>query len=88
MENNIINQSILIENRKQISLTGVCECIGFDDETILLDTKLGKVTVKGYGLHIISFNTDSGELLAEGRIHAVAYTQNDQKAGFFSKLFR
>ena len=87
-ENSIVNQSIIIENRKQISLTGVSECLGFDEETLLLDTKLGKLTVKGTGLHILNFNTETGELSAEGRIHAIGYTQNDAKNGFFGRLFR
>lgn len=87
-ENNYVNQSVIIENRKQISLSGVCECLGFDEDTIFLDTKLGKLTIKGNGLHITNFNTESGELTAEGRILALGYTQNDDKKSFFSKLFR
>ncbi len=86
--NSLINHSIIINNRKQINISGVSECIGFDEETILLDTKLGKLTLKGNDLHILSFNTESGDLTAEGRIHAVAYTQNDAKHGFFGKLLR
>lgn len=86
--NNFINHSIIIDNRKQINLTGISDCIGFDEETILLDTKLGKLTIKGSGLHIISFNTDNGDLIAEGQIHAIGYTQNDKKGGLITKLFR
>ena len=86
--NNISSGSIIIENRKIINLSGVSECLGFDDETILLDTKLGKLTIKGSGLHIQSFNTTTGELTAEGRIHAVAYTVNDTKQSFLGKIFR
>ncbi len=87
-ENNIVSSSIIIENRKLINLSGVSECLGFDDETILLDTKLGKLTIKGSGLHIQNFNTATGELTAEGRIHAVAYTVNDKKESFLGKIFR
>lgn len=86
--NNIISGSIIIENRKTINLSGVSECMGFDDETISLNTKLGKLTIKGAGLHIQSFDTSTGELTAEGRIHAVAYTTNDSKQSFLSKIFR
>ena len=87
-ENNTLNQSVIIENRKQISISGVSECLGFDEDTILLDTKLGKLTVKGSNLHIISFDTESGEFSAEGRVHAIGYTQTDSKNSFLSKIFR
>ncbi|MBQ4120172.1 MAG: sporulation protein YabP [Clostridia bacterium] len=88
-ENNTITAgSIIIENRKVINLSGVSECLGFDEETILLDTKLGKLTIKGNSLHIQNFNTATGELTAEGRIHAVAYTVSDTKQSFFGKIFR
>ncbi len=89
MQDNIVtNSSIIIENRKIINLSGVSECIGFDEETILLDTKLGKLTIKGSGLHIQNFNTSTCELTAEGKIYAIAYTANDSKKSFFSKIFR
>ena len=87
-ENNTVGGSIIIENRKIINLSGVSECLGFDDETISLDTKLGKLTIKGTGLHIQNFNTATGELTAEGRIHAIVYTVNDSKQSFFGKIFR
>ena len=87
-ENNTVSGNIIIENRKIINLSGVSECLGFDDETISLDTKLGKLTIKGTGLHIQNFNTTNGELTAEGRIHAIVYTVNDSKQSFFGKIFR
>ncbi len=80
--------NIIVENRKKINVTGVNECIGFDEETILLDTQLGKLTIKGIGLHIKEFNTSTGELIADGKIHALAYSINNTKQSFFSKIFR
>lgn len=87
-ENNLLNHGIILENRKQLSLTGVNECIGFDEETIQLNTKLGKLTIKGAGLHIQNYNTDTGELSAEGKIHAIVYTASDNQKSFLGKIFR
>ena len=36
--------NITLENRKRLTLTGVEEVISFDDEKILLNTKLGFLT--------------------------------------------
>ena len=42
--------NIILENRKKMTLTGVEEVISFDDEKILLNTKLGALTIKGQSL--------------------------------------
>lgn len=46
--------NIILENRKKMTLTGVEEVISFDDEKILLNTKLGALTIKGQNLKMIS----------------------------------
>lgn len=82
------NQNIIIEDRKKLTLSGVKDVISFDDETLLLETVLGRLTVKGAGLHIVNFDTASGDLFAEGKIYAAAYTSDEKNGGFFSRVFR
>lgn len=89
MQENIINNSnIIIEQRKKLTLSGVKDCISFDEETIILNTALGRLAIKGFGLHIINFDTSSGDFTAEGKINAVIYTAEEQKGGFISRIFR
>ena len=90
MEENFATvQNVIIENRKKLNISGVKDVTSFDDETVLLDTALGKMTVKGESLHIESFNTATGDLTATGKVHAVVY-MSDAKAsgGFLTRLFR
>lgn len=82
-------QSVIIEDRKKLNLSGVKDVVSFDDETILMDTAFGRVTVKGEGMHIIGFNTETGELEASGKIHAFVYMSDARNnTSFFSRLFR
>ena len=81
------NHNLILENRKKMTISGVKEVLSFDEETILLDTALGQLTVKGSGLHILGFERDSGDLIAEGKVYAFAYT-SEQSKGFFSRVFR
>ena len=85
----IIKQSsnLIIENRKRVNITGVKECMFFDDETVILDTALGNLTVKGENLHIINFDTKPGDFSLEGKVIAVAYTQK-QGSSFLGRLFK
>ena len=90
MEENFVGvQNVIIENRKQLNISGVKEVSSFDDETILLDTMLGKITVKGEGIHIACYNTATGDLTATGKIHAVVYMSDAKtSSGFLSRIFR
>ena len=89
MEENIsVNQNIIIENRKCLNISGVKEVTSFDDETILLDSVQGKITIKGDGLHVESFNTITGDFCANGKVHAVVYMSYAKTGGFISRLFK
>lgn len=87
-ENVFTDQNVIIESRKKLSITGVKDVNSFDEETILLDTILGRMTVKGEGLHIESFHTETGDLSATGTVHAVVYMSEVRTGGFISRLFR
>lgn len=82
------NSNIIIENRKKVNISGVKECVSFDDETVILETALGNLTLKGEKLHIINFDTKSGDFSLEGKIYAVAYTANQSGGSFFGRLFK
>ncbi len=82
------NHNVIIENRKKFTLTGVKDVLSFDDETIMLDTQLGRLAVKGNSLKILGFDNDSEDLSGEGRIHAFIYTAEEKNGGFLSRLFR
>ena len=83
-----LTHRITVNERAGLYISGVLEVKGFDDETLVLDTVLGGLTVKGEGLHIISFNTETGDLEAEGKIHALVYTSLNNKGSFLKRVFR
>lgn len=82
------NSNIIIENRKQVNISGVKECVSFDDETVILETVLGNLTIKGEKLHIINFDTKTGDFSLDGKIYAVAYTVSQNGGSFFSRIFK
>ena len=90
MQENIINNSnIIIEQRKKLTLSGVKDCISFDEETIIASTEYGELTVKGEKLHITKLSLEIGELCIEGRISSLSYADVPDKSGsFFSRVFR
>ena len=88
MENIEMSHGIVVESRKKLCISGVRDVLSFDEETLELDTVLGRLTVKGEEMHIISFHNDSGDLTADGRVHALVYVSDERSGGLFSRIFR
>lgn len=89
MEENIRkSHNLILEDRKKFTLTGIKDVLSFDENTIMLDTSLGKLAVKGENLKLGQFDTQKGDVSGTGKIYAVVYTQDEQSGGFFSRLFK
>ena len=84
----ITPHNVVMNDRKNLSLTGVEEVIGCDEEVLSVKTSMGELTVTGTRLHIGSFNRSTGELKIDGSIREMIYADSapDQK-GFFKRLF-
>lgn len=87
-ENNRLNHNIILEDRKRFNLSGIKDVLTFDEETVLLDTNLGRLSIKGDGLRISNFNNETGDLTGEGKIFAIIYSSQESQGGFFAKLLR
>ena len=80
---------IMIKGRRNLSVTGVEEVLGCDEELLSIKTVMGKMTIAGKQLHIGSFNRSTGELQVDGEIKELFYEDVDlKKQGLFSRLFR
>lgn len=71
--------NLSLENRKRLTLTGVIEVINFDDETILLSTNLGKLTIKGEGLKVDKLDVKNGDVIIKGVISSLVYSNKGMK---------
>ena len=95
--NNIINnanviQNLILENREKLSISGVLDVLSFDDQIVILETELGLLTVKGENLRINKLSLDTAEVIVDGEISSLGYSDNnaDKKSegSFFNKIFR
>jgi sporulation protein YabP len=84
-------QSLLLENKETLNVTGVEGVDNFNDETVVLLTNKGKLTIKGQNLNISKLNVDEGKLMVKGDINVLIYSDNDsnrEKVSFVKKLFK
>lgn len=80
------SHGIIIENRSKMSVSGVEDVKNFDEQTVVLDTSMGELTVKGEGLKVNSFTVETGDLSLEGKVFALAYTVSKKKS-IMGRLF-
>ena len=79
---------IILEEREQLSVSGVEEVESFDENTILLTTAQGALEIQGEGLHIEKLSLDGGDLRVEGRVSALIYESDEGRwaGGFLARL--
>lgn len=85
-ENNIV-----IENREQMTISGVTDVLSFDDQIIIVETNLGLLTVKGENLKINKLNIDTSDFSLNGKIISVSYSEgqlNLKQNNFLGKIFK
>ncbi len=89
--NTNVIQNLLLENRNKLSISGVLDVISFDDQIVIVETDLGLLTVKGDNLRINKLSLDTSEVIIEGEILSLSYSQKDlEKKGesLLSKIFK
>ncbi len=84
-------QNLILENRGKLSISGVNDVLSFDDQVVMVETDLGLLTVKGEGLRINKLSIDTSEVIIEGDISYLAYSDKDiekGKSSIISKIFK
>ncbi len=82
--------TMILENRKNLSLSGVTDVDSFDEREIILYTRLGELTITGKDLHINAVNIENGSMTVEGDIWSLQYGDRDKQnpLTLLGRLFR
>ena len=85
----LLPHTLVIENRNKLTVTGATDIGSFSDESVIIFTDYGEITIQGNSLQVTKLSIDSGEFCAQGNIFSVGYTERIQKASsIFSKVFK
>ena len=90
MNTNIV-QNLVLENRNKLNISGVLDVLSFDDQIVIVETELGLLTVKGDNLRINKLSIDTSEVIIEGDISSLSYSQKELEKkgeGILSKIFK
>lgn len=86
-----IIQNLILENREKLTVSGVLDVLSFDDQVVMIETELGLLTVKGQNLRINKLSIDTSEVIVEGEVSYLAYSeanQNKSTGGLLNKIFK
>ena len=82
-----LGHHVVLEDREQLTISGVEEVESFDESSIILSTACGGLEVQGEGLHIEKLSLDGGDLKVEGTVNALIYEpQGRERGGLLSRL--
>lgn len=79
---------LTIESREKLTATGILRVDSFSEELIIAQTELGQLNLKGQNLHIDSLNAETGDMLVQGRVLALSYTESDTARSLLGRLFK
>ena len=85
------NNKVVLENRERLTVGGARDVESFDDEKVVVITDMGTMTVTGGDFRISRLNVDDGELVIEGEIDEIIYSDTIREntgGGFFGRLFK
>ena len=81
--------NIILEDRKKLVLSGILEVESFEEDCVELKTAKGELSIRGEALKMVSFVSETGDLIVNGNIYALVYVNDSsKKQGFFSRLLK
>lgn len=84
-------QNLVLENREKLSISGVLDVLSFDDQIVILETELGLLNVKGENLRINKLSIDTSEVIIEGEVYNLSYSEKNSdknKSSLLGKIFK
>ena len=83
-------QNLILENREKLSISGVLDVLSFDDQIVILETELGMLKIKGEDLRINKLSVDTGDVVIEGNINSVSYSEKEERksGNLLGKIFK
>lgn len=87
MEQEGVPHNLALNGRNVLTMTGVSEVVNFDDNTVILRTSLGMLTVQGKDLKLKTLSETGGQVTIHGKVSVLSYEEPKTPGGFWRRLF-
>lgn len=76
-----------LNERRQLTMTGVTEVVSFEDSAVVLQTSLGTLIVQGRELQLKTLSLEGGQVAVDGTVSALVYEEPRTSGGWKRRLF-
>ena len=76
-----------LNERRQLTMTGVTEVVSFEDSAVVLQTSLGTLIVQGRELQLKTLSLEGGQVEVDGSVSALVYEEPRPSGGWKRRLF-
>lgn len=77
---------LTLNERRQLSMTGVSEVVSFDEAAVVLRTELGTLVIQGKDLQLKTLSLEGGQVVVEGSVGALHYEEPRPAGGWLRRL--
>ncbi len=85
----LLPHKITVENRKEMTVTGVIQVVSYDEYRILLRTDYGTLIIQGRDLVAGEISSANNTLKLTGRIETLQYkAAKDKSENFFTRIMK
>lgn len=85
-EQTALPHKLTLNERSQLTMTGVSEVVSFDETAVVLHTAQGTLLVQGEGLQLKNLSPDGGQVAISGKVAALSYQEPRPAGGWLRRL--
>ena len=78
---------LTLDQRNSLTMTGVTEVVSVDENAVIVNTELGRLTVQGQQLQLKTLSVEGGQIAVEGNIASLQYEEPRRNGGWVHRLF-
>lgn len=80
------SHQVVLSGRRALTVDGVKDVANFDDDSIVLETTEGTLTIRGKGLKLHQLDVTTGRLEASGEVDSLQYAARRRPSDGMSVL--
>lgn len=77
---------LTLQQRENLTMTGVTEVVSFDENAVILKTHLGTLFIQGEGLVLKTLSLEGGQVAVDGHIRSLVY-EEPKAPGLLRRFF-
>ena len=85
MDEKELPHKLCLNQRRELTMTGVTEVVSFEETAVVLRTALGTLIVQGTGLQLKTLSLDGGQVAVDGAVSALIY--EEPRMGGWKRFF-